>query len=67
MNYKITLRRRHPDGSLETATYRLEHVHSSGGDDSQALLLAHMEVQANSQPSLVDNIPPVRVWVEEVA
>ena len=65
MNYKVTLRRRSPDGSLQTATYKLEHLHSSGGDEEQMLLLVDMEMQANGgwQDSGRNQ---VRVWVEEI-
>lgn len=61
MNFKITIRRRNPDGSLETATYNLEHVHSSGDDEQQLKLLLDMEQQANG----ADPGGGVRVWVEE--
>lgn len=64
MNFKMTVRRRKPDGSLETATYKLEHLHSSGDDENQALLLALAEMQANT--ALDFETMPVRVWIEEI-
>jgi len=64
-NYKLTVRRRMPDGKTETATYKLEHVHSNGNDDIQSKLLADMEAQANGD-DLATQRKSVRVWVEEV-
>jgi hypothetical protein len=66
MNYKLTVRRRKASGELEAATYRLEHLSSSGGDDEQLELLADLEFQANNSSFVLsDNRTQVTVLVEE--
>jgi hypothetical protein len=67
MNYKLTVRRRKASGELETATYRLEHLSGSGGDDEQLELLADLEFQANNSSFVLsDNRAQVTVLVEEI-
>lgn len=65
MKHKITIRRRMPDASLQTVTYRLEHIYSSGGDEEQARLLFDLEVQANAVAGGSSDGPAVRVWVQD--
>ena len=64
MNYKITVRRRLPDGKLQSATYKLEHLYSTGDDKEQANMLDTMEAQTNGEA--LGNVIPVRVWIEEI-
>lgn len=64
-NFKLTIRRRLADGSLEQAVYNLEHAFSTGDDKEQALLLFDMELQANQAAGLQSPASAVRVWVEE--
>lgn len=66
-NFKMTVRRRLQDGSLESAVYKLEHLYSTGDDTEQGLLLIDMEFQANGAAVSADGEtrPAVRVWIEE--
>lgn len=43
-NYKLTVTR----STGESATYRLEHIHSTGDDEEQELMLADLAAQAVS-------------------
>ena len=59
----MTVRTIDADGKLRSATYKLEHVHSTGGDEEQRILLLAAEAQTNGE-----KIPncTARLWIEEV-
>ena len=63
MNFKMTVRSRDHEGKLRSATYKLEHVHSTGGDEEQRILLLAVEAQTNGE-----KIPncTARLWIEEL-
>lgn len=63
MNYKLTIRRTTNSGKDETATYMLMHLHSTGGDDEQGLLLQDMVDQvelSNDVETIIEGDGPTR-------
>ena len=74
LSYRITMRRRRDDGSLETATLNctLEEANVRKGDETTSLtedelsmLILHTELQVNGV-MLEMPAPTVRMWVSEL-
>lgn len=72
--YRLTLRRRLPDGKLEEATYTLSRYatnikevleHSGTPSEVEGLLLVDMEVQANNGFN-GGGRSLIRAWVHEI-
>ncbi len=70
--YKLTLRRRHPDGKLDEVVFDLAHDCPGEGcgcaqlDDAHiGMMLVDAEYQTNSGFTLDTGRGPVRAWIDE--